>query len=183
MKKIYSILLFAFIATAFISCNNDDDNNSSNLNNELLVNGKTYPLKAGALEYYGNESGNHSSGLILVTTEVNENEEAEDEFFNSIFFEIFTSERTIGTREYKFFEGELANTFSDFSEIKIMTETEDMIDIDNYELTAGVLNIISLNPYEVTFKGKARNWDDETDIVDFEGHYKGNLYEYDYSEE
>ena len=79
MKKIYSILLFAFIATAFISCNNDDDNNSSNLNNELLVNGKTYPLKAGALEYYGNESGNHSSGLILVTTEVNENEEAEDE--------------------------------------------------------------------------------------------------------
>lgn len=178
--------MFFAVALVLSSCESDDDSNSStlnNLNNELLVNGKTYPLKAGALEYYGNETGNHSTGLILVTTEVNENEETEDEFFNSIIFEIFTSGRNIETREYKFFEGELANTFSDFSEITIMTETEDMIDIDNYELTTGVLNIISLNPYEVTFKGKARNWDDETDIVDFEGHYRGNLYEYDYSEE
>ncbi|WP_121665926.1 hypothetical protein [Mesonia aquimarina] len=187
MKKL-KFITFLLVSLVFATaCSSDDDsgndNNTPTQENQFVFDGDTFPLKAGALEYYGNESGLHNTDIIFVTTEVDENEEPEDEIFNSIYFELFTTNENLETGDYSFFEGEAPNTFSDFSDISIASGTAENPTLKYYEIISGEITVVSKNPYEFIFEGEAVNWDDENDIVDFSGHYKGDMYEFDYSDE
>jgi hypothetical protein len=182
-KSIFKIMLGLFIiGTLFVSCTSDDDSSSTG-DNKITVDGKSYELSNGSLEYYGisyMDSSNYNFDVLLYSGfTYNAATEDYSGIGNYIYFELFSSSATelvAGNYSYNA-SSYAANTFDDgYIEINynIATETNDL----GEEITAGTVNVKkSGNEYEISFDGTTGSGKKITAF------YKGSLNYFDYSEE
>lgn len=180
MKNLKTFLLLAFISLTIISCNKDDDGDSgSSSSNFLKVGNKEYKLKAGSLEYYGEDlEGVSNFDVSLVTSNVTVVEGEifpSDETFSAIYFELFTSNASnLEEGVYNFNTSGAANTF-EYADIIIDATLSDVEPI-YYEVSSGSFEVLdSGNNYNFKFQGKT------ADGQNFSGAYKGSLSKFDYS--